>query len=457
MKRLLPLYALLCATLPAFAFVDSNNNGLSDLWERTYNNGQLFGSSFDPQADADGDGWTNAQEAAAGTNPFDPNPPEGFLRPDIVHVPAVWIDTDFDEIPDTISIPEAITITWPTIAGKQYTLLSSLDLTEWFSVEDWTFIGSGSIVEYNFTLAQDDKFFWRVKIEDVDSDGDGLTDAEEHDLGTDPNNSHTVTGYPDMWLATHFLSTLMNGGPSSFDPNGDPDHDGLTNLEEYQNGTDPNNADSDGDGITDGGEVDQGTDPNDSEDTPEAEWFILTGDLAENVNKTRTRTIIIPAGQSRVIAVVLASNEYPDWTGPEAPKDYNDTLTWDIRPSIGQPLTGSVDVNDRHSEWEYAEMTGREAKGFFPAYLETGMTLTAPDNAPLTVVIELSATNIGDGAYSSTVMVAVLPVEPVVFFPQLLDGDGAVIAGSENPRTAPGQTNGMTEDDPVVNISLTVR
>ena len=62
MKRLLPLCALLCATLPAFAFVDSNNNGLSDLWERTYNNGQLFGPSFDPQADADGDGWTNAQE-----------------------------------------------------------------------------------------------------------------------------------------------------------------------------------------------------------------------------------------------------------------------------------------------------------------------------------------------------------------------------------------------------------
>ena len=35
--------------------------------------------------------------------------------------------------------------------------------------------------------------------------------------------------------------------------------------------------------------------------------------------------------------------------------------------------------------------------------------------------------------------------------PQLLDGDGVAIAGSENPRTDPGQTNGMTEENPVAN------
>ena len=35
----------------------------------------------------------------------------------------------------------------------------------------------------------------------------------------------------------------------------DPDRDGLTNLEEYQNGTDPHNPDTDGDGLSDGDEV----------------------------------------------------------------------------------------------------------------------------------------------------------------------------------------------------------
>ncbi len=35
----------------------------------------------------------------------------------------------------------------------------------------------------------------------------------------------------------------------------DPDHDGLTNLEEFKLGTDPNNPDSDKDGLADGDEV----------------------------------------------------------------------------------------------------------------------------------------------------------------------------------------------------------
>lgn len=262
-----------------------------------------------------------------------------------------------------------------------------------------------------------------------DTDGDGLLDGWEVANSLDPNDNGTTN--------------VNNGG------SGDPDNDGLTNAEEQDLGTDPNDADSDDDGITDGGENDQGTDPNDPEDTPDAEWFILMGDLDEDEVKTRNRTVTIPAGKSRVIAVVVASDEYPDWTGDES--EFNDTLEWDIQPSEGDPLQGSIDVNARHGEWEEAELDGRDCEGFSPAHVETGMTLTAPDDADLTVEIELSATNIGDGTLPSTVLVGVLPVVPVEFFPQLLDGDGVAIAGSENPRTDPGQTNGMTEENPVAN------
>ena len=305
-----------------------------------------------------------------------------------------------------------------------------------------------------------DKGFFRLQYTDqvpgpnedldtADFDGDGLTNWEEIDIYyTDPLNPDTDgDGLPDGWEVANNLDPNDATGDNGAD--GDPDADGLTDLEELDNDTDPNNLDTDGDGITDGGEVDQGTDPNDPDDTPTAEWFILTGDLDADIQKTRTRTVTIPAGQSRIIAVVIASDEYPDWTGDES--EFNDTLTWDIRPTGSEPMTGSVDVNSRHTEWEDAELQGRETHGFSPAYLETGMTLTAPDNAAITVRIELSATNIGDGTLPSTVLVGVLPVIPVEIFPQLLNGDGIEIQGSENPRTATGQTNGLVEDDPVAN------
>jgi hypothetical protein len=64
------------------------------------------------------------------------------------------------------------------------------------------------------------------------------------------SGSSVGDGIPDDWKIAHGL-----------DPNDplvayeDPDHDGLTNLEEYQYGTDPNDPDTDGDGLSDGDEV----------------------------------------------------------------------------------------------------------------------------------------------------------------------------------------------------------
>jgi hypothetical protein len=61
----------------------------------------------------------------------------------------------------------------------------------------------------------------------------------------------------------------------------DNDDDGLTNLEEYHYGTDPNNADTDGGGIKDGDEVARGTDPLDaSDDMP----YVLPTKVVEPAN-----------------------------------------------------------------------------------------------------------------------------------------------------------------------------
>jgi hypothetical protein len=218
------------------AILDTNNNGVSDFWERDVHNGSLFDGYFDLQGDTDADGWTNAQEAAAGTNPFDPNPPDGMIRPDIIHTPAVWGEENGVPFIDT---PEAVTVTWPTIHGKRYRLLVSADLSQgsWLGVPDSDFISNGNIPEFHFTTSESDKLFWRVTVEDIDWDGDGLNDYEEHKFGSNPASPMTHPGIPDAWLAANFTSA------QGFDPNGDPDGDGLTNTLENRLGTDPNNPD----------------------------------------------------------------------------------------------------------------------------------------------------------------------------------------------------------------------
>ena len=57
-------------------------------------------------------------------------------------------------------------------------------------------------------------------------------------------------GIPNNWAMMYGLDP---NDPTM--PMQDPDHDGLTNLQEFLNGTNPNNPDTDGDGLNDGNEV----------------------------------------------------------------------------------------------------------------------------------------------------------------------------------------------------------
>ena len=75
----------------------------------------------------------------------------------------------------------------------------------------------------------------RVTLASADTDGDGIPDSAEIQLGMDPRNP--------------------------VDAQEDFDRDGLTNLQEFNLGTDIRKADTDGDGLQDGNEVTLGTNP----------------------------------------------------------------------------------------------------------------------------------------------------------------------------------------------------
>ena len=78
----------------------------------------------------------------------------------------------------------------------------------------------------------------------IDTDNDQMPDGWETQYGLDPED-------PD-------------------DGNGDLDNDLLTNLEEYNAGTDPTLSDTDNDGFSDSEELDAGTDPLDEGSHPNA-------------------------------------------------------------------------------------------------------------------------------------------------------------------------------------------
>ena len=92
-----------------------------------------------------------------------------------------------------------------------------------------------------------------------------------------PDGTITATTYDSQWHQQIIRITLANdlndnGIPDDWelafnasDPDSDNDRDGLTNLREYELGTDPGNTDTDGDGIPDAFEAEIGTDPKKSD------------------------------------------------------------------------------------------------------------------------------------------------------------------------------------------------
>ena len=118
-----------------------------------------------------------------------------------------------------------------------------------------------------------------------DTDGDGLTDGAEITIGTSPLYVDTDRdGLSDEWELSYGLDPLSTNGVNGAE--GDLDGDGLSNLGEYLNGTDPSDTDgdTDGDGVSDVAEVQQGSDPTNASDggiQPESAQY---RDLEFNIN-----------------------------------------------------------------------------------------------------------------------------------------------------------------------------
>jgi len=147
---------------------DKDGDGLSDMWE-----GKYLEEGFDGTADTDGDGMTDYEEFASGTDPTESDS-DGDGMSDIAEVamgmdPVSW-DTDGDGIADAEEIAMGSS---PTEKDN----ITEVDEEIYHEYEDSDGDGVSDYIEFKNGTDP----------ENADSDGDGFTDIEELEYDMNPN------------------------------------------------------------------------------------------------------------------------------------------------------------------------------------------------------------------------------------------------------------------------------
>lgn len=163
--------------------------GMCDVWQSRFN-----AWNMDPDVDADQDGMTNYQESAAGTDPKDAKKRLALSSSQV--------------------LGSNVSFTIPTEIGKKYTLQEADSPIGPFVDAS----GSGAsliatVVTSTLTTPRPsgpNRKFYQIRVEDVDSDGDGVPDWAEGQLGSSPAVAeNTGVGYNYGDVVHSMLSLQM--------------------------------------------------------------------------------------------------------------------------------------------------------------------------------------------------------------------------------------------------------
>jgi len=159
-----------------FATIDTNTNGLSDVWENVYS------LTANPLADPDGDGQNNFQESVAGTDPLN--------------------SASVFRLRSTIE-PQAFVLRWSSVAGRRYQIETAESPTAGgWQLQPSVVEGTGGTVLGVISRSSARSVLCRLRVlqngavpprppvvSKFDADGDGVSDFDEHFAGTDLLNA----------------------------------------------------------------------------------------------------------------------------------------------------------------------------------------------------------------------------------------------------------------------------
>ncbi|MFM0794654.1 Rib/alpha-like domain-containing protein, partial [Streptococcus suis] len=254
----------------------------------TYQDGSKDKIFVPVDTDTDKDGFSNKEEEKAGTSATDPaSTPDGQDS-------AERLNPGLTE-PVEVKNPDKLTDAEKEAVKK--------------AVEDSNDLPAGTTVSVandgTVTVTYPDNSTDTIKPKDavtqfVDTDGDGISDRQETENGTDPSKVDSDNdGFSDKEEVERGTDpTKADSKPASSET--DTDGDGISNEDEATRGTDPNKSDTDGDGFSDQEEITAGSNPTKADSTPanvdkDGDGFTDTEEAAAGTDANNPAST--PAGQ----------------------------------------------------------------------------------------------------------------------------------------------------------------